>query len=162
LKLRYEHVSIPGVKSADPRFNVKNRRNYFISLIPKINLHPEKFSLLVPLSFYDYESNQPASNTRFHRSYVSVAPLLIRTFSLKTDKVDLSPSFTTELVFEKDDYKSLLISVFSGFNLAVGFSSNLKQWALRPELGYNLHLFDEKGVWNFGLALQVMLSHNKK
>ena len=56
LKSRYEYVSMPDATYTDPRFNVKKRRNYFFSVVPKINLQPKKFSLIIPLSFFDYES----------------------------------------------------------------------------------------------------------
>src|ERR1044072_396865 len=57
VKLRYEYAGIPDrTYNPDPQFNTIAKRNYFFSLIPKVNFIPEKLSLVVPLGFYDYES----------------------------------------------------------------------------------------------------------
>lgn len=76
--------------------------------------------------------------------------------------MDFSTSVNGEVVYLKDDYGSPLLSVYSGFNIGAGFSNNLAQWALRPELGYNYTFFDQQGVWNFGVCLQVAFPNNKK
>jgi hypothetical protein len=164
VKLRYEHTSMPlVVEPSNQDFNSQRARNYFFSVMPKISLKAEKLALFVPLSFYDFTSKQPAlSNYVFREKYFSFAPHVIRTFSVKTNKMDFSTSVNGEVVFLKDDYRSTLFSVFSGFNIGAGFSNNLAQWAVRPELGYNYRYFDQQGVWNFGVALQVMLPNNRK
>jgi hypothetical protein len=164
LKVRYQHTRMPIVRFADnPDFNVENSRNYFFSLAPKISLKADELSLLIPLSFYDYSSTQPALSTSvFREKYFSIAPHLIKTFPVKVNRIDLSTAANMEVGFSKDGYGSNQFLVFTGFNLNAGFSRDLRRWAIRPELGYNIKLWDKTGVWNFGVGLQLTLPHKTK
>jgi hypothetical protein len=164
IKFRFGYSHLPDQKFLpDPSFNVKRKRNYFFSLMPKVSLLKDKLALLLPLNFYDFESSQPAlSADKFRRQYVSFAPHLIRTFSLKRNKVDLSAAVNTELALYKDEYRSSLLAGHAGFNINSGFSSDLSRWAIRPELGYQFQLWNESGFWNAGIGLQVIIPSKRK
>jgi hypothetical protein len=164
VKLRYEHSSMPDVVIlSNQDFNSQRNRDYFFSIIPKFSLKAETLALLVPLSFYNFTSKQPAlSNYIFRENSFSFAPHLIRTLSVKENKIDFSTSVNGEVVYSKDDYRLTQLSIYSGFNIGAGFSNNLALWAVRPELGYNYQLYNKKGVWNFGLSFQVTFPKDKK
>lgn len=152
LKVRYENL-MPVNKDPDIDFNA----SYF-SLIPKFNFIPGKLSLFVPVSMYRFKSTS-RSNTYTSSSY-SIAPHLITTFTNPSNKVDFSPSVNAEYLFDAgggDDGNFLM-----GFNLGAGFSSDLRKWAIRPEVGYLFDPSEAGHIWNFGVALQFVLPTGKK
>ena len=115
----------------------------------------------MPLSFYDYRASQ-AVGYSYHGKYFGIGLQAIRTFTLKQNKTDFSASFTSKAIFLRNGNRFPFQSGHVGLNVGSGFSSNLSQWAIRPEIGYHFKPADERGVFNLGVALQVLLPSHKK
>ena len=152
IKLRYENLllneKVPGVDF---------KASYF-SVIPKVNFTPGKLALFVPLSMYRFKSVENGDS--YKSTSYSIAPHLITTFTSKNHTADFSPSVNVEYLFdtEEDSEGNFLM----GFNIGAGFSSDLRKWAIRPEVGYLFKPGDEGHIWNYGVALQFVLPTGKK
>ena len=152
IKLRYENLML-NEKIPDVDF----KASYF-SVIPKINFIPGRLSLFVPLSMYRFKTVE-SGNTYKSSSY-SIAPHLISTFTSKSNTADISPSLNVEYLFDTE--KGSEGSFLMGFNLGAGFSSDLRKWAVRPEVGYLFKPGEQGHIWNYGIALQFVLPTGTK
>ena len=154
LKVRYEKL-IPVEKPQNGTFNA----NYF-SVIPKFGINLGKLAVFVPLSLYHFSASENGGMSTSSNSY-SVAPHIIGTFTAKSNQVDFSPSANLEYIVNSGEGSENDFLI--GFNIGAGFSSDLRKWAIRPELGYLFKPGESGHIWNFGVGLQVLLpAKNKK
>jgi len=154
IKFRYENLKVIHKK---PGLDFK--ASYY-SLIPKINFKPGGLSLFVPFSLYSFK--RTTGYGEFKTTSYSIAPHLIRTFTISPNKVDFSTSSNLEYIFGGNEEEDSSNEFLVGFNFGAGFSSDLSKWAIRPEIGYLTDSYFTGGVFNFGVALQVMLNTSKK
>jgi hypothetical protein len=141
LKLRYERLTPSGkdldFKGAD-----------YISIVPKFELIPEKFSLLVPVSHYSYKYSYWDDKGEKEQLF-SIAPQILYTFTNPRKTSDLSLGVKADYLFHGNGEGGGLLL---GMNVGAGFSSNLNKWAIRPELGA---VFLGGGSFlSYGLGLQ--------
>ncbi|GAA4741603.1 hypothetical protein [Flavisolibacter ginsenosidimutans] len=153
LKVRYEKL-IPVEKPENGSFNA----SYF-SVIPKFGIHPGKLAVFVPLSLYHFSASENGGVATSSNSY-SIAPHVIGTFTAKSNQVDFSPSANVEYIINKGQGSEN--DFLMGFNIGAGFSSDLRKWAIRPELGYLFKPGESGHVWNVGVGLQVLLTSKHK
>ncbi|HEU4472189.1 MAG TPA: hypothetical protein VFR58_13950 [Flavisolibacter sp.] len=139
LKLRYEQIEV-----AHQHVRGLQRGRYF-SLIPKLSLAPDRLAAFMPVSVYDLTYR--FDERRSKRTMASIAPHLIYTQPVWRNHVDLSLGFNADLVMSRG-----ATSLFIGSQLGAGFSTDLKRWALRPEIAYNTNA--DARLWNYGLSFQ--------
>ena len=150
-KLRYEksvYAKKPdgGVTGAD-----------YISFIPKLSVAPENFAIMVPFSIYFVRSEY--DNTRQRTNVNSIAPQMIFTLVNRKMQMDVSLSMKMDYMWESG-YESKT-NMFLGANLGAGFSTDLKKWAIRPEIGISTDDGDSKYI-SYGIGLQWIIPSIKK
>ncbi len=152
IKIRYEHLA-PGSGFEEDDFGSGIKGINYISLVPKFALKPEKLSLLVPISHYSYKETIDGRETT--GQFNSIAPQLIYTITNLKNKADFSFGAKADYLFCSDGGSILL-----GGTIGAGFSSDLKKWAVRPEVGA---IFLGGGaIVSYGIGLQFIIPSNKK
>ncbi|MFT5998426.1 MAG: hypothetical protein ACI81P_000879 [Neolewinella sp.] len=128
VKLRYERIN---VTSSEGLFDIETDAyglNYF-ELSNKFSLKQDKIAVSIPLGVYIYEGE----------AAYSLDPRLFFTFG-KSQTFEFNVVPKMHLVFG-DEFEAT-----PGINLGFGISKNLKEWAIRPEIG-----FDGYGTIGIGL-----------
>ena len=97
----------------------------------------------------------------YKSSSYSIAPHLIRTYTSKSNTVDFSPSVNLEYIINSQDGETDS-HFLMGANIGAGFSSDLRKWAIRPEIGYLFEPAESGHIWNFGVGLQFTIPSGKK
>jgi hypothetical protein len=140
LKFRYERLVSSNVEGY-------NQMSYY-SFVPKFALTDDEFSLLVPVSLYQYKNddwNDESSSTTG-----SIAPQLLYTFTNTRKKADFTVGVKGDLLFGGGG----AIFLFGG-SLGAGFSNDLTKWAVRPEVGATF--LSGTLIWSYGIGVHYTL-----
>lgn len=135
LKLRYESIIPDGL-------TVSESVNYY-SLITKLQLSQGKSALLIPLSMYSFDSES---------NYFVLSPGVIFTKRIN-QFIELNSTSKFDVFLNENP------NIYFGQQLGIGFSSNLDNWAIRPEVGFmkGVSALDEGGFINWGIGLSIYL-----
>ena len=121
---------------------------HFMSFAPKYTFIDNILALKVPFNYYTYTSQDGSDNA------FSLNPTLIGTYPVNQHfEFGLATSY--QIIFKEEQD-------FLGFALGFGFSKDLDQWAIRPELGYQLSLSNRAdGFVNFGFGFTYNFDLNQ-
>ncbi len=137
MKLRYERINTKySFEIFDEEIDISGL-NYF-ELSNKFSLKKDKFALSIPLSIYLYEGE----------SLFSLDPRFFFTFRN-------NDTFEFNLIPKAHVLIGDGIGFMPGINFGVGLSSNLNEWAIRPEFGFD-------GYFTFGVGVNYYIKANKK
>jgi hypothetical protein len=148
LKVRYERFA--SVLSGGERAPATN----YFSLIPKVALVPRHLSLSVPISRYTY--NEVIEAKTYSREVNSIASQVHFTYTAPGNKVDLTGGLKADFVYGQRGSQSehdLLLSTSVG----AGFSTNVDQWAIRPEVGFLYSAANVTTYVTYGVGVQYTL-----
>lgn len=136
LKLRYEAI-IPDVYSFSESVD-------YYSLITKLQLRQGKSALLIPLSMYSFDGES---------NYFVISPGVVFTKRIN-QFIELNSTSKFDVFLNEE------LNIYYGQQLGIGFSSNLDNWALRPEVGLmkGIGSFDEGSFINWGIGLSIYLN----
>jgi hypothetical protein len=148
LKIRYENMATPPIVFLDEDWSFDHVS--FVSISPKFSLVKNKLSLSAPLSVYLLSGEVDGTNKT--NPVVAVGPTLLYTAMLKPDKIDMTGGTKLE-IFEGG-------GVVMGLSAGAGFSNNLNNWAIRPEIGVSTGLTSGL-IFNYGIGTQFIL-HAKR
>ncbi len=150
LKLRYEKMAFTR------HFDGRLRTAQYFSITPKFAVIPGHFSVFIPIG--RYYANYESDNSKYSQRIGSVSPYLMYSMTSKNQKFDLSAHVKSDFIYEFDtDAES---NLYLGAGLGVGFSKDLRKWAIRPEVGISS---DGSGTyWNYGIGLQFILPTRRK
>lgn len=140
LKFRYEHLVSSNLEGY-------NRMSYY-SFIPKFALTEDEFSLMVPVSLYQYQNDNWSDESSSITG--SIAPHLLYTFTNTKKKVDFTVGLKGDLLFGEGG----AVFLFGG-SLGAGFSNDLTRWAVRPEVGATF--LSGSMIWSYGIGLHYIL-----
>jgi len=144
LKFRYEHMvtsNLEGFKSM----------SYF-SIVPKFALTADEFSLLVPISVYNYRNDNWSNES--NGTTGSIAPQLLYTFTNAKRNADLTLGVKGDVLFGGGG----AILLF-GSSLGAGFSSDLNKWAVRPEVA--ITFLNSALTWSYGIGFQYTIPKSR-
>lgn len=127
LKVRYERLV--------PKDEDSEGVNY-VDIAPKFQIMQGNIAATMPIGLYFAEDE-----TEF-----VLSPKFIFTYPAN-DKFEISLATKADIFPEGDG------NVYLGFNLGLGISTNLDQWALRPELGYMIDPGESGSFWAYGIGL---------
>jgi hypothetical protein len=145
VKLRYERMNA----FKDDEFpDVDPISINFIGISPKYMVIEDILSVKLPFNYY---FNTESGDEAFKEW--AIAPAVLGTLPVN-ENFDLTGGIQYQHFFENE------IENFLGFSLGLGFSSNLEQWAIRPEIGLQLPManqstgveFADYTAINFGIA----------
>jgi len=146
LKFRYERLITSNVEGF-------TSMSYY-SIIPKFALTDEEFSLLVPLSLYQYR-NESWNEGSGRGTTGSIAPQLLYTFTNAKKKADLTVGVKGDLLFGGGG----AILLF-GSSVGAGFSNDLSKWAIRPAVGATF--LSGSLIWSYGIGLQHTILEKRR
>jgi hypothetical protein len=143
LKIRYERLV-----SASEYGGAGN----YLSIFPKVNLVKEKLSLIVPVSSY-FDTFIFDEGSRY-----SIAPEFLGTLTFgKT--ADITGMVKGDYFFSSgsnnDDF-------YVGFKIGFGISSDLDQWAIRPEVGHMFSVNEKGQIWSYGVGVVYIFNFRTK
>ena len=148
LKLRYERLVFT------PHFDGKLTGAHYFSFIPKFAVAPEYFSVMIPFSTYSVSSFYDGNK---HKTRVnSITPQMIFSVTNRKKKVDLSLAMKMDYLWGYDSDNN----VFLGASLGAGFSTDLRKWAIRPEVGISSDDGDIKYL-SYGIGFQWIIARKK-
>lgn len=148
LKVRYERFT-----SVMQQGQQAPATNYF-SIIPKVSLAPRYLSLSLPLSRYAY--TEILDGKAYSREVNSIASQLHFTYTVPSNKVDLTGGLKADFVYGKRGWETahdLLLST----SIGAGFSNNVDKWALRPEVGFLYSAAHATTYVSYGVGVQYTL-----
>lgn len=144
LKLRYDRMNV------SPAFDGRLRSTQAISFIPKFAAVPQKLALLMPFTHY---TNRFDNGYRYKEELLSVAPQFLYTFTNRKQRIDLTLGSKTDIIFGMNGADGN--NLFFGAHVGAGFSTDLRKWAIRPEIGVSGA--PDETFMHYGLAIQIFL-----
>lgn len=144
MKFRYEHFSVKtnyDIELFDLSDLSKHLSISYFELENKFKFKHANIAIGIPIGYYSYWVDNVNTNGNFY-----IDPRMYFTFFSSTNKFELNfiPKahlmiFDGGMIFQP------------GLCLGLGFSSDLKKWAIRPEFGFD-------GYASFGISLNLNLS----
>jgi hypothetical protein len=132
----YENMQIPG----ESKFSIN-----YLSVEPKFSLIQDKSAFSIPIGYYF---------TKEGGNLFQLTPSFLFTFSDDNYvEFNLSPKF----IILCNPSASVNPFLFMGsLSAGFGFSSNIKKWAIRPEIGYTVGIPDVSyGIFHYGCGLTL-------
>ena len=128
VKLRYTRLMPPS-----DDFEESMGVNY-MDVAPKFGIVPDYFAISLPIGCY-FEGGA---------EWVT-SPKLLFTYPHKSNIFDATLGAKADIFFSGDTYL--------GFTFGMGFSSDVEQWAVRPEIGYLIDPGESGHVFSWGVGL---------
>lgn len=148
LKFRYERFFFPRDEFSS------NPAMHFYSLVPKYSIADKGFSVMLPLSLYSISNNELPDEPGL--TYYSISPQFLKTITARNHQTDVTFAVRCDyFIFKQEELDN---DFLLGLNIGTGLSSDLRKWAIRPELGLQFKPGEAGIVWNLGIGLQVLLN----
>lgn len=139
IKFRYERIDTkPQIELLGEEPNIGGAN--YLEISNKYRVKEGKMSVSIPVGAYVFDTGETPLFT--------LEPRIIYTFS-NNDK------FEFNLIPKAHIFLGDVITYTPGINLGLGFSSNLNNWAIRPELGYD-------GYITFGIGTNFYFNPAKR
>lgn len=133
LKLRYE-ILFPSSNN-----NIDWYR-HFLSISPKYTIVDEWLAVKLPINYYFWSPEE------IREDVFALNPTLFFTFPIN-HQFETGIAVNYQHFFEKET------SDYYGFCWGFGFSTDLDQWAIRPEIGYQFAVDGTEPILSVGLGL---------
>jgi hypothetical protein len=150
LKLRYEHLAFT------PNFDGKVTSGDYVSIIPKVAAVPEKLSFMLPVGYYFM--TEKIEGRYYKKRVSSITPQMVFTLTNRKKKMDFSFSSKMDFLFDLENGEN---DSFLGMSLGAGFSTDLRKWSIRPEIGISTNAEDAT-YFSYGIGLQWVLPKRKR
>jgi hypothetical protein len=137
LRARYEMIRLSGE-------GWDNRTSNVLSLGPKIGLAPDRVALYAPVGL-GFGGGLTASDTwMFHPTLLFTIPV--------SPGFEINPSAKAQIWLNNPDAHNLL-----AFNLGFGIGSDVREWAVRPEVGLLVDPRDHGHAWHFSVGVSRLI-----
>lgn len=139
LQLRYEIV---GVEYEDPYTGSLSGSANVIGIGPKIGVIRDVCAFCLPIGFaFGGDIDEMSETWQIHPTLILTLPI--------GNVFELSPSSKVLIPISGDQ------DILVAFNFGAGISSNLRKWALRPELGFLISPGDEGHFTHFSIGITM-------